>query len=168
VTSRDGVVHTSPIQSHKDEIDRLRRELDFANERADDASRNKGSEVQSIMKKYNRQLNELEDSLRVCSVSVQRSLSILMVLLQSKQLQIEDLLAKLDGHKDELDRLREEKDQEIAIIQEGMDTTIQQLAEAQQVRTCSGTARLCSYSPNLESRTCRSSNGRANRYSHPR
>ena len=27
------------VQSHKDEIERLRRELDFANERAEDASR---------------------------------------------------------------------------------------------------------------------------------
>lgn len=53
------------MQSHKDEMDRLRRELDFANERADDAGRNKGSEMQSVIKKYNRQLNELEDSLRV-------------------------------------------------------------------------------------------------------
>ncbi|KAF8323279.1 ANTH-domain-containing protein [Clavulina sp. PMI_390] len=99
--------------SHKDEIDRLRRDLDFANERADDNSRNKGSEMQSMMKKYNRQLNELEDSLR------------------SKQLQIEDLLAKVDGHQDDIERLRDEKDQEIAIIQEGLDTTIQQLAQAQ-------------------------------------
>lgn len=39
-------------------------------------------------------------------------------------MQIDDLLAKLDGHQDEIERLRDEKDQEIAIIQEGMDTTI--------------------------------------------
>jgi huntingtin-interacting protein 1-related protein len=52
--------------SHKDELDRLRRELNFANERADDASRSKSSEVTGMLGKYNRQLNELEDSLRVC------------------------------------------------------------------------------------------------------
>jgi chromosome segregation ATPase len=51
--------------SHKDELDRIRRELDFANERAEDASRSKSSEVSTVLKKYNRQLNELEDSLRV-------------------------------------------------------------------------------------------------------
>ncbi|KAF9508251.1 hypothetical protein BS47DRAFT_1373689 [Hydnum rufescens UP504] len=100
--------------SHKDEIDRLKRELSFANERLDDATRNKSSEVSSMMSKYNRQLNELEDSLR------------------SKQYQIDDLLQKIDSHADEFERLREEKDQEIAIIQEGMDHTIQQLAETQQ------------------------------------
>lgn len=51
--------------SHKDELDRLRRELNFANERAEDAARSKSSEVSGVLGKYNRQLNELEDSLRV-------------------------------------------------------------------------------------------------------
>lgn len=51
--------------THKEEVDRLRRELNFANERADDSSRSKNSEVSTVMNKYNRQLSELEDSLRV-------------------------------------------------------------------------------------------------------
>jgi huntingtin-interacting protein 1-related protein len=42
-------------------------------------------------------------------------------------------LAKLDGAAGELEHLRDEKDQEIAILQEGMDTTLQQLSESQQV-----------------------------------
>jgi chromosome segregation ATPase len=50
--------------SHKDDMDRIRRELNFANERAEDASRSKSSEVSSVLGKYNRQLTELEDSLR--------------------------------------------------------------------------------------------------------
>ena len=53
------------VQSHKDEIDRLRRELNFANERAEDAARSKSSETSTILNKYNRQITELEDSLRV-------------------------------------------------------------------------------------------------------
>ncbi|KAI0801112.1 cytoskeleton assembly control protein [Fomes fomentarius] len=100
--------------NHKDEIDRLRREISFANERAEDATRSKSSEVSSVLSKYNRQLTELEDSLR------------------AKQLQIDDLLTKLDHANGDVERLREEKDQEIAILQEGMDATIQQLSEAQQ------------------------------------
>ena len=51
--------------SHKDELDRLRREINFANERAEDATRSKSSEVSTVLSKYNRQLSELEDSLRV-------------------------------------------------------------------------------------------------------
>lgn len=53
--------------SHKDELDRLRREINFANERAEDASRSKSSEVSGVLSKYNRQMTELEDSLRVGS-----------------------------------------------------------------------------------------------------
>lgn len=53
--------------SHKDELDRVKRELNFANERAEDASRSKNSEVSHVLSKYNRQISELEDSLRVSS-----------------------------------------------------------------------------------------------------
>ena len=52
-------------KGHKEELDRIKRDLAFANERAEDSSRNKSSEVSGIMSKYNRQLTELEDSLRV-------------------------------------------------------------------------------------------------------
>jgi len=55
--------------SHKEEIDRLRRELDFSNERAEDSSRSKSFEVSTVMSKYNRQLSELEDSLRVSGIN---------------------------------------------------------------------------------------------------
>ena len=65
VTWRATVDLLIPVQSHKDEIERLRRELDFANERAEDASRAKSSEVSTVLGKYNRQIQELEDSLRV-------------------------------------------------------------------------------------------------------
>lgn len=52
--------------SHKEEIERIKRELNFANERAEDASRSKSSEVSTVLSKYNRQISELEDTLRVC------------------------------------------------------------------------------------------------------
>ena len=51
--------------SHREEMDRLRREIDFARERAEDATRSKSSEVSSVLQRYNRQISELEDSLRV-------------------------------------------------------------------------------------------------------
>ncbi|KAK0500567.1 ANTH domain-containing protein [Armillaria luteobubalina] len=100
--------------STKEDIDRLRRELNFANERAEDASRSKNSEVTSVLAKYNRQLSELEDSLR------------------NKQIQIDDLLTKLQDSNDDIEHLREEKDQEIMILQESVDSTLQQLNDAQQ------------------------------------
>ena len=102
-----------PPQSQKEELERLKRDLRFAEERADDASRNKGSEVSSLLSKYNRQLEELESSLR------------------SKQIQIDDLLHKMDEKDGEAQRVREEKDEEIAIMQEGMDSTIRQISDLQ-------------------------------------
>ncbi|KAJ6504413.1 ANTH domain-containing protein [Mycena vulgaris] len=102
--------------SHKDEIDRLRRELNFANERAEDASHSKNSEVSSVLNKYNRQLQELEDSLR------------------AKQIQIDDLLTKVNNAEGDLERLRDEKDQEIMVLEESMNDTIQRLSEVQQDR----------------------------------
>ena len=48
-------------------------------------------------------------------------------------MQIDDLLSKLDNASGDLDRLRDEKDQEISLLQEGMDATTQQLHDAQQV-----------------------------------
>lgn len=50
-------------------------------------------------------------------------------------MQIDDLLVKLDNVSVDMERLKEEKDQEIAILQEGMDSTIQQLHDSQQVYT---------------------------------
>lgn len=100
-------------QSNKDELERTRRDLRFAEERAQDATRSKSSEVSGMLNKYNRQLNELEDTLR------------------EKQKQIDDLMKKLDEAGGEADRVRDEKDMEIAIMKEGMDDTIRQMADLQ-------------------------------------
>ncbi|WVO23087.1 uncharacterized protein IAS62_004432 [Cryptococcus decagattii] len=97
--------------SHREETDRIKRDLAFANERAEDASRHKSSEVSDVMSRYNRQLTELEDSLR------------------AKQLQIDDLLRKLDEKQAEVQHVMDEKEQELAIMQEGMDSTLKQLGD---------------------------------------
>ncbi|GAA6005043.1 hypothetical protein JCM10207_008488 [Rhodosporidiobolus poonsookiae] len=102
--------------SQKEEVERLKRDLRFAEERFEDASRSKGSEVSTVMSKFNRQIEELEGTLR------------------NKQDRIDDLLARLDAQAGEVERVRDEKDQEIAIMQEGMDTTLQELAELRETQ----------------------------------
>jgi hypothetical protein len=52
-------------QAQKDELERLKRDLRFAEERAEDATRSRSSETSTVIAKYNRQLNELEDDLQV-------------------------------------------------------------------------------------------------------
>ncbi|GJJ09734.1 hypothetical protein Clacol_003958 [Clathrus columnatus] len=106
----------SQAANHRDEIEKLRRELDIANERAEDASKGKSERTASLISNYNHQLDELEDSLR------------------AKQIQIDELLQKLDNFGGDFERLREEKDQEIQILQEAMDSTIQKLHELQQTQ----------------------------------
>ncbi|BEI97984.1 hypothetical protein CcaverHIS631_0302830 [Cutaneotrichosporon cavernicola] len=97
--------------SHKEEMDRVKRDLSFANERAEDASRHKSTEVRDIMAKYNRQLNELEDTVR------------------SKQMQIDNLLVKEHDRDDDAHRQLEEKEAELLVLQEAMDQNIQELQE---------------------------------------
>lgn len=48
-------------------------------------------------------------------------------------MQIDDLLSRLDNTQAEIDRVRDEKDAEIAVLQEGMDQTLQHLSDTQQV-----------------------------------
>ncbi|KAI0686627.1 ANTH domain-containing protein [Earliella scabrosa] len=94
----------------------LRREISFANERAEHGARSKSSDVSRVLSKYNRQLTEVEHSLR------------------PKQIHIDDLLSKLDHASGDMEHLLEEKDQEITILQEFMHAPIQQLSETQQNR----------------------------------
>jgi hypothetical protein len=87
-----------------------------------------------MLAKYNRQLNELEASLQVCftrTIILRENLIRYRFFHKAKQTQIDDLLLKGETHKDELERVRQEKDQEIEIIQLGMDDTIRKLSEVQ-------------------------------------
>lgn len=99
--------------SQKEELDRLKRDLMFANERAEDATRSKSSEVSGMLATLNRQIAELEEELR------------------GKRDGADDLARQLDAKNAELAHLRDEKDAEIAIMQEGMDSTIKQMNDMQ-------------------------------------
>lgn len=94
-------------------------------------------------------------------------LTMLLVLLQAKQIQIDDLFSKLDSSSAALEHLRDEKDQEIAILQEGMDSTIQQLSDAQQVRLQGPTA-WSWFHWFLDTRHCIGGHKRADRHLDPR
>lgn len=99
--------------NHKEELDRVRRELNFANEKLEDAERARSHDVSGMASVYKRQIHELEDSLK------------------AKQLRIDAMTEKLDSASADLEALREEKDQEIMILQESVDSTLQQMADLQ-------------------------------------
>ncbi|OAD78868.1 hypothetical protein PHYBLDRAFT_62370 [Phycomyces blakesleeanus NRRL 1555(-)] len=100
--------------SQRDEMDRLRRELDEARSRVQDAGRSKGDEVSALLTKFNREKADMEAS------------------LMEKQALIDEFLKQLEDQQSEADRIRQEKDEEIAVLQAGMDECLQQLAAMQQ------------------------------------
>ncbi len=69
--------------SHREETDRLRREIGFAHERAEDATRSKGSEMSTVLQRYNRQISELEDSLRVRSGAIRLDFLLMTATVQT-------------------------------------------------------------------------------------
>lgn len=93
-------------------------------------------------------------------------LTTFLIRLQAKQIQIDDLFGKLQNSSGDLERLREEKDQEIAILQEGMDSTIQQLSDVHQVSVFRPIPRSWSH-PAPDARHLDGSHKRADRHPYP-
>lgn len=81
IRERDRALHDRDrlTGTNKDELEKVKRELRMALERAENAERQKGSEISSMLAKYNREMADLEEALRVrfclppCSVSVANS-----------------------------------------------------------------------------------------------
>jgi hypothetical protein len=51
-------------------LEKLKRELRFAKEKADDLERTKASELSSMLAKYNREMADLEEALHVSYLSL--------------------------------------------------------------------------------------------------
>lgn len=67
IRERDRAMHEKDRVSggNREEVEKLKRELRLAIERAENAERSKGSEISSMLSKYNREMADLEESLRV-------------------------------------------------------------------------------------------------------
>ena len=67
IRERDRALHEKDraLGGNREEAEKLKRELRLAIERADNADRTKGSELSSMLAKYNREMAELEEALRV-------------------------------------------------------------------------------------------------------
>ncbi|KAJ2637440.1 sla2 Src-like adaptor 2, partial [Coemansia sp. RSA 1286] len=99
------------LQNNKqDELERLRRELEDSEDRVRELTRNKGSELQDMMSKFNAEKSEL-----------QRQLDARLADADRARKQHDDLRA-------EHDHLRQTKDDEIAVLQAGMDHSIVAMA----------------------------------------
>lgn len=67
IRERDRALHEKDriTGGNREEAEKLKRELRFALEKADNAERAKGSELSLMLAKYNREMTDLEEALRV-------------------------------------------------------------------------------------------------------
>lgn len=108
---------------HKDELDKLRRELNAALEKADNAERGKGSELSSLINRHNREIADLEETLR------------------RKERALADALANSrGGDYDDLERQLREKNDELEVFKSGMDQVLIQLNELREKEQADGLA----------------------------
>ncbi len=70
IRERDRALHEKDriTGGNREELEKLKRELRFALEKADNADRAKGSELSSMLAKYNREMADLEETLRVSQI----------------------------------------------------------------------------------------------------
>jgi hypothetical protein len=67
IRERDRALHDKDRVSgtNKEDLEKLKRELRMAIDRAENAERSKGTEISSMLSKYNREMADLEEALRV-------------------------------------------------------------------------------------------------------
>lgn len=96
---------------HREELEKLKRELRFALEKAENAERGKGSELSAMLSRHNREIADLEEALR------------------NKTRTLEDMQMKYREGDSDLERQLREKEEELEIFKAGMDQTLLELNE---------------------------------------
>lgn len=101
--------------SGKEDTERLKRELKFALEKADNNDRAKGTELSAMLARHNREIADLEE------------------LLRNKQRQVDEQQRNQQEGNSDLERQLREKEEELEITKAGMDHTLKLLLEAENV-----------------------------------
>jgi len=116
IRERDRALHDKDRTTggHKDELDKLKRELRMALERADNLERGKGTELSSMLSRHNREIADLEEALR------------------NKTRALDEVHMKLGEGSSDLERQLRDKEEELEIYKQGMDQTLLELAELRQ------------------------------------
>lgn len=113
IRERDRALHEKDrmVGGNREEVEKLKRELRFALEKADNAERSKGTELSSVLAKYNREMADLEEALR------------------KKTRALEDIHEKYGDRDSDLGRTLREKEEELEVYKAGMDDALLQLNE---------------------------------------
>ncbi len=113
IRERDRALHDRDrlTGSNKDELEKLKRELRMAHDRADNLERSKGNELSTMLSKYNREMADLEEALR------------------TKSRALEEAQSKLRDGNTDLEQLLRDKEEELEVYKAGMDQTLIELNE---------------------------------------
>ncbi|KAL7621570.1 sla2 Src-like adaptor 2 [Parahypoxylon ruwenzoriense] len=113
IRERDRALHDKDrvTGSNKDEVEKLKRELRMAHDRADNLERSKGNELSTMLAKYNREMADLEEALR------------------TKSRALDEAQAKLRDGSSDLEQLLRDKEEELEVYKAGMDQTLIELNE---------------------------------------
>ncbi|TQS35055.1 hypothetical protein Golomagni_04535 [Golovinomyces magnicellulatus] len=113
IRERDRALHEKDRISggHREEVEKLKRELRMALERAENLERTKETEISSVTSKYNSEISYLEETLR------------------KKTQEIEDLHAKCKEDGSEIKRLLRDKEDELEVYKQSLDDTLIKLNE---------------------------------------
>ena len=113
IRERDRALHEKDRSQggHREELEKLKRELRFALERAENSEKSKGSELSSMLAKYNREMADLEEALR------------------NKTRTLDDIRSKHGEHNEDHQASLREKDDEIEIYKSGMEQALEELEE---------------------------------------
>ena len=111
IRERDRALHDKDrlSGSNKDEVERLKRELRMAQDKADNLERSKGNELSTMLSKYNREMADLEEALR------------------TKSRALEEAQSKLRDGSSDLEQLLRDKEEELEVYKAGMDQTLIEL-----------------------------------------
>ncbi|KAL9114224.1 MAG: hypothetical protein Q9227_001646 [Pyrenula ochraceoflavens] len=113
IRERDRALHEKDraFGGHREELEKLKRELRFALEKAENAERAKGSELSSMLAKYNREMADLEEALR------------------NKTRALEDVGSRRGELDEDHNAALREKDDEIEVYKSGMEQALMELEE---------------------------------------
>lgn len=113
IRERDRALHDRDrlTGSNREEVEKVKRELRLAIDRAETAERQKGTEISAVLSKYNRELVDLEESLR------------------SKNRALEEASTRSSERQGDLDVALREKDEEMEVYKSGMEQALMELEE---------------------------------------
>jgi len=106
----------------KDEIEKLKRELRFAQDKAENADRAKGSELSAMLNRHQREITDLES------------------LLKARERELADFSRRLKDGSGDLERQLRDKEDELAVVQYALDQAVLEADEAKKLGLASESA----------------------------